>query len=331
MIDQRVLALEKKVKEKQGEIAFVLREFSVSDKSNSGCFNFSAPTHSSKYEAGIINGNLRETFKDKFMGFKIPTANFSSDEKTYPIIGNFFVPVNLYLGGSLDNPFCTEFDIIPLELRTLEDLKSGKILFGAPELNPQSFYFKEGSPYKKFSLLIGDSEVRGFLEEKKVKDIDNFFEVFYQPQEIEKKIAILKYKDRESFCDKFVLHSSNLAEDFRKIKTLESSLLEARYIIEAEQDGIVRYWEPGQEVFAYSNLRNNISDKISLVSKQLELGKKLYAGTDFPLVSGDNIGFHGSITFLGQSDWLENEFIPEIQNTLSKIDNYLSNEKKKSG
>jgi len=326
---EKISEIGRKVKESRGEVILSWREFSIPGKYVGGFIGYEPKQNYNYYSAGIIDGELhqeKKCFVDNI--FLEPNFNITCKAKQYHFLPHFSIPIDKKIHGFL-NYFYNNFNI---RVDQLEQLNKGNILFSSHEMGFKSVLpSKEDSCLKNFSLLIGDNEVKDFLEEKKIGDLEEFFDTFKKPSMVEAKIAKHYHQERKFFGNNLVLASNQLFLEFAKIKSIESILLKTKYDSELEQDGILFYWDNPREVFIYSKSKEKISKQIPEIIDQLNVGKKLYSTTEFPLISGDEMGFHGKVTFQGYSDWLKDEKIPEMKKTICNIDEHLSEAKREAG
>lgn len=317
-IEEKVSEIKEKVHNNQGKTIFCFRKFSRSE--GMGPCHTSLSWDSHHYNAGIINGELINgglNEDGKILRIDIPTFSLERDNDYYTLFGKFSIPVKRKLSG-----FLTLTNSFHFDKEDLENIHDGDIFFNDLELIPQSYWVNHKSILTDFSLLIGDDEVNNFFKERKIKS-EQFFETLYLPEEVEKKIAIANYKEKENFGDELVKSVNKLTTTFDQIKGIESDVLRARYIVEKDQDCVNRYWDNNGEVCTYLDLRNIIRKQISNINTQLDKGSSYYpSGTDLPLIKGHEIGFPGMVTFLAYKNWLD-EKISEMKNTFDKIDSYL--------
>lgn len=318
-IEERISEIGEKVKQKKGELILSLRELCFPGEVT-GDFIPPQPENSFYYEAGILNGEIQE--KADYFNLRFP-ALFLKENPSYFMTTQYSIPIDRKIQGFLTFLNSFNFDVE----KDLEQIKDGEVSFGILELENNNSFFKHDSPLQKFSLLIGDKEVENFLKEREIRNTEEFFDTFYNTEKIDGKISRHHFDERKKFGNDLSVIANYIAQDFEKVKKLEGGVMNAKYIIEADQDGTNRYWD-NSNVNHYHSLKSQILIEVEAITKKLETGKKLYTKTNFPLIDGRIIGFPGAVIFSEYSRWLKDEFIPEIKQTFEKIDKHLREEEK---
>ena len=316
----------KKVQEKKGESILFVRDFLITGETT-GDFSHPSTEEMKYYEGGNIQGPLLN--QQDYLRLPSPALFFHSDD--YSLTTDCSIPVDRKIYGflGLDNGF--HFNI-----KELEKIGEGNILFSSYFELP--YYINPSGPFsenhkanprlQKFSILVGDEEVKEFLEVNKIKNSNEFFKILKNPEDVRKRIEAFHYDERKSFGKSLLVNVSDISQCFSGIKSLEESVLGADYLVGRYQNEGYAYWDR-KSVGDYNSFRRDILEKIGDLNQQLKEGDQLYAKTKSPLIDGRIIGFPRKISFSEYSQWIKEVLLPEINQKIERIDTYLNSKEKK--
>ena len=186
----------------------------------------------------------------------------------------------------------------------------------------------ENSNLKDFHFVIGDKEVENFIKQKEIKNYQELFEILKKPEYVKSKLNEHYSNEMEKLGIKLVITANEIANEFREVKSLETSVMNTHLTEDYDADSRkIKKWDKEDLVNKYFTLKRGILNKIEKrLDKYLE--DQTYRKIDSSFwINGENIGFPENIEFRGYASWLMKEFIPSINKTFEKIDNYLENEK----
>ncbi|MCX6747093.1 MAG: hypothetical protein NTU63_03085 [Candidatus Pacearchaeota archaeon] len=333
-LQKAVSDLTERVKQHQGQVAFCLREFSVSGETT-GDFIPPMSDDSYYYETGIINGEMQKNENSKMNRIDLPDFKLrkGGEDRPHHYIGGYYsIPVDRKLKGFV-NSFRDGFQF---DIKDLEELKQGNLLIDLRDFeevsNALSFLFHDRTSHlTRADILIGDEEVGRFLSERKIKNVQELFEILQDETTTKSKIFSYYYDERMEFGEKLTITANEVANMFRGIRGLEESVMRASLSLEYEDGHSYPKWDDLHRgsVEKYLGLKEVVLKKIKVLNQQLEEGKKLYAATNLPMIKGEVIGIPTEIAFSSYSLWLEDS-VSGIRQTLNKIDGCLSEERQKT-
>ena len=322
---QKVVSdLEEKVKKHQKQVIFCLREFEIAGEVT-GDFVPPQTDYFYHYEAGIINGKLQLADQKKLLMDILTVPLFGMEYNTYHLLGSHFIPVDRKIART-ERYFQ---DVLHFDIKELEEIKQGQIIIDLHDfVLSDSLHSASGhrkSKLKKTNLLIGDKEVEKFFKEKRIKNYNEFFDVLKNPQFVKERIDKHYWNVRKKIGEDLAVTANEIINTFRKIQSLESSLMSATYGLKGNYDEHYFGWDDSHkgQVDEYYGLKNFISKNIEILKTCLKEGEKLYSATLVPSIKGEIIGFPKEITFDSYSTWINNSLIFDINKVFGKIDTYL--------
>lgn len=340
IIGEKVSEISEKVKNKQGEMILCFREFSIPGP-NTGDFIGPLSHDFSQYEAGIINGKMEDLPEmktqiinlDKGLWITKAPAPISS----YLAMGNHVIPVDRKLEG-FTSPLLASFTF---KIEELENLRQGEILIDsrglAESVDELSLYMGTMSHrdyHRRFNLLIGDKEVNQFLLEKKIQGSQDLVDILKNKSHSEAMIQDYYSEKAKDIGKTLVITTNAIANAIEEIREMETNLMHAKYGYISGYDGGYFNWDEAHnaQVSRYGKLKDLISGKKEILEAQLKEAEGLYRNKKVqePMIDLSIIGFPTTILpFEFYANTTRYKLIPQMEETLTKIDSYLKEQKER--
>jgi len=337
--------IQEKLEDRRGEIILASREITTRGESTGDLIGSRSDEHQ-YYETGIIDGDLSHLTEPQMKTIKLPISflrkggDYGEDE--YHYFPEISIPVERKLSGFLPLPLAG----FRFETSDLEQLADGQILIALNELSGKAFdFYRDGLRFffhagdKKpslsvFGLYIGDNEVFQFLNERKVKNIDEIVHVLKSPEYVAKRIDRDYFEKRKKLTEELTVNAGTTAIELREVKSIERSVMDARWVaVDHDLDhGYAIYgWDDfhSKSVKQYLSLREEMQKRLEVIGVQLEQGNKLYSDASEPLIDGTLIGFPAKMKFPEYANWLNHSFIPRVGETIGNLDFHLREERAK--
>lgn len=299
-LKENISQINNKINERRGEVILCARDFYVPGEITG---DFAPPVGQNyyHYEAGLIGGRIKKEENTIRINPLIPSLSLNPLERSYSLIGDYSIPIKRKISGFINA------DSFYWKIKDLENIKDGEISINS--LRELSNIKLKDKYLREFSLLIGNEEVRNFLNQRKIKNPEELFKTLQNEDFVNDKIDKYYTGKRTELANELVWISSDLKRLKNELDSIRENVLSSNLSTSLGQDGVETEWS-NDSVYSLYDLKKKKIEIEENLPKLFKRAKEINLSA-LEKISGEVIGFPASITV--------NEFVDYTNSLLSSV------------